>query len=303
MRKIKPKILKRPDAICTADIHLRDTQPECRTDDFLEAQMAKMVWLKQLQERYECPILCAGDVFQIWRSSPYLIGVALRYLPEMVSIPGQHDLPGHNITRIAESAYWTLVSGGILTDLSDGEIGELDGYDVYGYPFGAAFRQVADSATPKVALIHHHVYKGRKPFPGATGGVEAVMRKLPGYRMIVSGDNHIPFTHKNAAGQLLINCGSLTRQTASQVDFRPRVYLWYRDTNTAEPAYLPIVQRVITRAHIDDTKEREHRLDSFVERLKTNTLSTDGMFEENLRKYQDQNKITKRVRRKISEAM
>lgn len=298
------RAIRRPDLICVADWHLRDTVPRCRTDDFLWAQRVKLIWLEALRAKYGCRIVSAGDVFQVWKSSPFIINQVLRYFPkDVVSVAGQHDLPGHNFNRVDESAYWSLVCSDKMTDISDGEIYEDDFFDIWGFPWNAPLKKVDKTDRIKVALMHKMVYKGRKPFPEATGGVQAIMKKLEGFDLIVSGDNHLPFTFKNAEGQLLINCGSVTRQDADQAKFRPRVYLWYADTNTAEPVYFPIVDGVVSRAHIEEPKKREERINSFVEKLQSGTVDTMDAFEVNLDKYNAKNHIKKRVISKIKEAM
>jgi hypothetical protein len=46
----------KPTAILTADWHLRDTQPICRTDDFWESQWIKANYIMELQRKYGCPV-------------------------------------------------------------------------------------------------------------------------------------------------------------------------------------------------------------------------------------------------------
>jgi len=99
----------RPDRILTSDLHLREDAPICRTDDFWKAQWIKVNFIKKLQEKYQCPVLCAGDVFHHWKPSPYLISEAIKYLPnDFKAIYGQHDLPQHNIQLHHKSGLDTL---------------------------------------------------------------------------------------------------------------------------------------------------------------------------------------------------
>ena len=47
---------EKPSAIITADIHLTTRIPVSRTDDYLQAQLDKIEFLRKLQHTYKCPI-------------------------------------------------------------------------------------------------------------------------------------------------------------------------------------------------------------------------------------------------------
>ena len=59
---------KTPSAILTADIHLRDDIPICRTDDYWRSMWQKVKFISKLQKQYQVPVLDAGDLFQIGRA-------------------------------------------------------------------------------------------------------------------------------------------------------------------------------------------------------------------------------------------
>jgi hypothetical protein len=127
------------------------------------------------------------------------------------------------------------------------------------------------------------------------------MKKLSGYDLIVTGDNHLPFVVKEG-NQLLVNPGSMMRMTASQIDHKPRVYLWFADDNTVKPVYLPIKQGVISREHIDRQKDKDKKIEAFVEHLKDN-YEVGLSFEKNLEKYFRQNRTRKPVEQLVWRAM
>jgi predicted phosphodiesterase len=291
-------------AILFADLHLLENRPICRTDDIEITMINKLSFIQQLQIKHECPVFFSGDLTEKWKVSPWLISLALRYLPKhMIGVPGNHDLPAHNLNRLDESAYWALVSGGRIDDLSDGEEIEWDDMVVRGFPFGTKLMPTKPiKGMKQVAIVHHYVYKGRKPFPGQLTGVTSLMRKLKGYDLILTGDNHLPFTHKSR-GQLLVNPGSIFRWDADQIDDRPRVYLWY-DDNTIEPIFLPIEQGVISRDHIDIQNKRDERIVSFIARL-NNQTDIGLSFKKNMDRFirENQDSLNRRVISKIREAM
>jgi len=141
---------------------------------------------------------------------------------------------------------------------------------------------------------HIMTYQGKEPWPGCTApkGAE-LLRKYPQYDLILTGDNHKPFT-ETYQGRLLVNPGSIFRLTASQEEFRPRVYLWYADTNTVEPVYLPIKQGVISREHIEHKEERDNRINAFISTLDTD-WEAELSFEDNLKKFEETNNISEAI--------
>jgi predicted phosphodiesterase len=294
----------RPTAILTADLHIRTSSPLCRTDDFLEAQRAKFETLAKLQSWYNCPILCAGDLTNKWNSSPETLSLAFKYLMglEIVAVPGNHDLPAHNLNRLQESAYWTLVCGEVVTDLSDGEVWDDSTYEVHGYPYGEPLRHTMGGKT-KVALVHHYVYKGRKPFPGQLKRVTDLMDSLKGYKLIITGDNHIPFSLFHN-GQWLVNPGSFTRQKANE-QHRPRVYLWFAKNNKVEPYYFKTDPSAISNAHLKEKKMRDERINRFIDKLggSLQSIGKEKAFEDKIKRAIIKSKPPKLVEEKIWEAM
>jgi len=303
---------KCPDAILTSDWHLRENKPKCRLeDDWMELQRQKLSFIEGVRYEIEnkfgyiCPILFAGDLFNHWKPSPFLISFALRFMPELVAIPGNHDTPAHNLERINLSGIYTLaLTKFVYLVFNTGWNNRKDWkFELLSVPFGQKLVPNNRGKMPSVAMIHHFVYKGRKPFPGATGGCSGVMKKLKGFDLILSGDNHKPFTHRNEkTGQLLVNPGCLTRQSAAEADYKPRIYLWYARENEVEPVYLPINKDTITREHLDKETERVERISAYIEAL-SNEMELGLDFEANLREYLITNKVGKPIKTKIYEAM
>ena len=106
-------------AIACSDIHLTLTPPAARAKepDWFAAMLRPLNELRHLAKIHEVPIICGGDVFDTWRVPNELVNWAIQHLPEMYSIPGQHDLPFHQIDDIDKSAYRTLEWVGVLKQL------------------------------------------------------------------------------------------------------------------------------------------------------------------------------------------
>lgn len=273
---------KRPDLIITADWHLRDTIPICRTDDFIATQWAKVQEIRLLQKKHTCPIYHAGDLFDHWKPSPHLLSIVIANLSErFFTTTGNHDLPQHNVELLYKSGLWTVVAANRLS---------LIGVDWGRVPD----KQENLVAGKKVLVWHVMTYNGKTPWPGCTDlSAEQILEKYPEYDLIITGHNHKTFT-ATKKGRLLINPGSITRQSADQIDHCPCVFLWYGETNTAEPYYLNYPTDVISNQHIEVIKERNDRISAFIERL-TAEWESDVDFERNIELFLQKNQIRKSV--------
>lgn len=300
-----------PDAILCSDIHLRLDTPECRTDDFLSAQTAKLKFLSDLQKEHNCPILCSGDLFHHWKPSPELLSYALENLPDgIVAIPGQHDLEAHNLKNIKRSGIYALAAAGKIKLLSPDK--RLDnrfdyGREIQGFPWGVDLTHCKGTEYNKksaVALVHKLVYQGKPPFPGAenigrTG--KAILKQMEGFDLVLSGDNHQCFTEAYG-DQLLVNPGSFMRTTAAQADHEPCVFLWYAESNEVEQVFLLINKDAVSREHIEVKEERDERIEAFVSKLEGG-VEVGVSYEDNMKRFLAKNNISKPVEILIYEAM
>jgi DNA repair exonuclease SbcCD nuclease subunit len=301
-------------AILAADIHLRDSVPECRTDDFMKAQTRKHNFLKALQEKHNAPVLLAGDLFHHWKPRPFLIGYALRVLARsVIGIPGQHDLPAHSLERIEESGIYVLAQSGAIELLSpDRDLTTvIRGYhydsDVIGFPWGVELAGTKrEKDVCKIALVHHLVYQGKVPFPGAEkcgGTAKLIIKQMPGFNLIVTGDNHQTFVER-VGNTVLVNPGSFMRTTAAQADHKPCVFLWDEKTNEVEQVFLPIDKKAVSRDHIEKKEDKDERIDAFVSRLSEDCEMTLS-YETNMRTFlaNPKNKVSKPVQQLIWDSM
>ena len=287
----RTKTIAPPDAILSADWHLRVDQPVCRTDDFPETQFRKVEHIADLGRKYQVPVIVAGDLFHHWKPSPYLLSKTMKYLPDdFRTIYGNHDLPQHSLAEIEKCGIHVLETSGHLELLPGVHWGQQ--------PEGPSL--VIKGR--KILVWHVMTYKTREPWPGCTapkGG--KLLRQNPEYDLILTGDNHVPFTEEHE-GRILVNPGSLARQAADQIDYRPRVYYYYADTNTVKPHYLPIETGAVTRSHIERSSERDDRIKAFITRI-DGEWKTSMDFERNLERFFAENQIRQSVKEKTYKAI
>lgn len=213
--------------------------------------------LSYYQQQLECPVLCAGDLFHRWNSSPELINFAMEYLPEqLISIPGQHDLPSHRSDLVCKSAYWTLEWAKKIMDVSFGRVVLIPfNFAVAGLKYNEEIS--ADNIRllfssfgerRKILLVHRYVWYGASKYEKAEQEthIGRIIKEIAaaGVSVVVFGDNHIPWDmiYRPKAGRestSVYNCGSFIRRNSDEEDHRPSIGILFAD-GTIERVYLDI---------------------------------------------------------------
>jgi DNA repair exonuclease SbcCD nuclease subunit len=282
IKQMKPD----PTAILTADWHLRETIPLCRTDDFFKAQWEKVKQVRHLQETYKCPVLHSGDLFHHWKPSPHLLAQTMMALPQNFwTVYGNHDLPQHNLDLMEKCGLYVLELSGHVIVTQGNHWGQSLTKDVYFHP------------ERMIALWHVMTYKGTAPWPGCTDlDALTILENNPSYDLIITGHNHKSFIEK-IDHRILCNPGSLTRQTADQIDHRPCVWFYYADDNEVVPYYLYAPANVVSREHIIKVEERNARIDAFVASLESEAFNVEDAFDftGNLERFAKANNIRQSV--------
>jgi len=283
--------MRQVDAILTADIHLTENTPISRIDNYVEAQDRKLDFLKQLEAKYDCPIIDAGDIFDYWKASPWLISRAYKKLPNsMYTIPGNHDLPEHSMQQYEKSALHVLEVALSVRRLTK------QPYDTHSFTIaGFAYGEKLEDVDADIVVIHDLVYEGSPPWPNAVGyQPKDLFDIFTKPRLILVGHYHMALVAKSKDGRLLVNPGSMMRMTITQKDYKPRCYLYNFDDNEVEPVYFPIEEDVFDDKHIVEPKEKEERLLAFIEKL---DLEWDLKlsFRANLEAFFKKNKVSKKV--------
>jgi len=239
----KPHVI----AVAISDLHLTLNRPACRADkDWMAVQAGYLQQVKDLAAEHHAPVLCAGDIFDRWNPPPELIHFALKHLPdEMISVPGQHDLPNHMMDQKHRSAYGVLVQARKIIDLSHLLVIDHCRFNltVHGFgweqkiePLTKEEREKKDAVT--VALIHRYVWKDKHSYPGApeTARIDSYTKALKGYDVAVVGDNHMGFL-TNAGDCRVLNCGGFIRRKSDEIEYVPKAGLIFSDGTVKRVAY------------------------------------------------------------------
>lgn len=285
--------MKKAIAIITADLHLRDTVPVCRIDNYLEAQNKKLAFIKDLVLKNNCPLIVAGDVFHKAKSSPYVEKIALEFFKDIncIVIPGQHDLLYHKLSFLNQSSY------GVLFILNN-----KDKIKFYSVEFEDWLSITIENK--KFAIGHMFMSKpnDKQDFIIAGKDYNDYFKKLRSLHVdvIITGDNHKPFIVENDY-YIHINPGSMMRMTANQIDYNPMVLVLFSDLSY-ETIYLPIEEGVVDRLYLDEVKKKDDKIEAFVNRVSMD-YDLDIDFLNNLRMFLNNNKIRKGVVEEINNVL
>lgn len=274
----------------TADMHLRDTVPPCRTDDFMQAQWDKVREVAEIVKKENLYWVDAGDIFHVARPSYRLVNEFIERLRTWgvgidLAILGNHDMPAHNPDRknMDDTAWYTLLASGLIKSWRYGQ----DGF-ILNCAFGNVLidpvdygqvpcHQCEDEDTHKyVCVLHDMVFENdMAAIPGIDNyWTPEKLHKIFGgdFDYFVCGHNHKSWQKGN-----VFNVGSLTRQTADMEGHKPSVVIL--NANGMERRYLKYSQGVVSRAHLDKQEAQENQISSFVESLENNeeiSLSFEG---------------------------
>ena len=305
----------RPIAVVAADLHLRETCPGFREpEEFFPAQTKKLLHVRDLCNELGCPLLVAGDLFDHWKPSPFLLTFAFENLPEkVIVIPGQHDLLGHSLENIARTGLQTLASANRVLIRVRGSTTFLGAFtaqetSVYGYGYGEKAQNLKSRVKNalSVLLIHELCCDREQPWPGAGAATStSVQRRFSNYDFVVSGDNHQTFITPGRVGKIPthINPGSMMRTTIDQLDHVPSVFILFDDGTHCREA-LPHDKLTVSedRKRVSLKSMNEEDVLAYVR--KTRKHFERGLsFEENLRKYFHKEQVDKVVRKIILEAL
>lgn len=278
--------------LCTGDWHICASTPIRRTDAYHDVQFDKIKYLYNYALDHGIDTMTVpGDIFDTSKT-PYW--VVYKYInlfkldpmwtrPLIFVVLGQHDQVYHT-SGFANTPLGLLAAALPMMTILGPEPVNVDGVSFYGAPWGAEVPAVRDAKAVNVLVTHRMIVK-RKLWDGQQEcAFDAdFLEDHPEFNLIVSGDNHTHFIAQRQRNRL-INCGSLMRMTAAQMDHTPYFYVWDSETMGVERGEVPHKpsDEVFDAAAIAKEKENEQEMAAFVD-----TVSDDddfGMdFRENLR--------------------
>ena len=286
--------------IITADWHLRATAPRCRTDeDWIKTQKDTLRQIADYAIRYEAKVCVVGDVFHTNTDASFEVinmvqDMAKRLkefgLDGLYILAGNHDLPYHNSENINKSAIGLLLNSENIHKIEElGDNISAPNFD----------EEVKDKE-----IVFRHILvipdNERNPMIDCKSPQD-LLDETPSAKYIFTGDYHHNFVYQKDK-RYVINSGCTLRQVSDMKDYKCVVYLIDTDTGLVESEPLFDKNDIIDDSYILKDKEREERIESFVDKLAdTNVISLD--FVENVQKLMVKNKFSDKLKNTINELL
>jgi predicted phosphodiesterase len=286
--------------IAVSDIHLSHNVPAARGNelDWYAVMVRQLQWLSELQNQYHVPIVVAGDLVHTFNQPAELINMAIKYMPQVYAICGQHDQPHHDQGQIHKSAYWTLVEAGRVVHLSQPLEILVKGEKVRFYPFSFGENIVSCPSTDGlcVSVAHRYCWDEGSSYPYALESEHVKNQYAYGYDVMVFGDNHCGFVDRKG-NQSVINCGTFYRRSITEKQYKPFVGL-VSSTGTVYQEFVPVELDVFMDKVVVN-REPDGVLSEFVSYL--SEVSITGMnIPDIFAAYMQQHNVSDGVRDEVS---
>ena len=275
--------------IVTADWHLRSDRPRCRLDeDWEDTQQAAVEQVVRIANERRMPLLFLGDMFNTPQQPSRIVNMALEALESITAgvylMAGNHDLPFHNWDNVFGCSFGTLWVEAVGRNKVIRDLNDLGAAPVFG---------VEPVEKIDLLFLHQLVFPSKKSIPPKTDAVCAdnLLDKYKWARTIFTGDYHQRFVVKRGP-RILINPGTILRQSADLLDYVPTVYeIELTDGYLTKITEIEIEdnEELVTDEYLRDKEAREDRVEAFVDALAgTEEVSLD--FEANLKRAVDENR-------------
>lgn len=269
------------------DLHLRGTNPRNRKDDYAAAVKTKL-WevFKIASDNQVAAILEAGDT---WDRPEVSTGVLLDFADVLAESPvpiyttaGNHDIYGYNLSTYRRTSLALLErlvpNFHVINDPSEPVMfttepvqvsftpysGRID-HDGYGYsPEGLA---AETTGLFKIHVAHGMLLDHTPPFDRFT----LVQEVETTADLVLTGHDHIGYgLFKRKDGKTFLNCGSLTRLSASvsEIERTIQVALISVENGQCDIQLIPLATakpgiEVLDRSHIEAEQKRQYAMESF----------------------------------------
>ena len=302
----------------TGDLHLRNTAPHMRIDDYGETQRGKVQWILECAaDMGVAAVLQPGDCLDGPRPSNKLLSDYItlfkRYGIPILVVYGQHDL---RYRSRENSALAVFSSAGAVTVVPTTGIALADDVVVYGASWGDPLpsADMVEEVRVAILLVHTMVVKSEREllWPGQEdyNTADAMIQRYKGvFKAIVTGDNHRRFfVMDKDAGTVLVNCGSLMRAAIDQQQHKPAIVIYDCDSESVEQIIdVPVapIEEVMDVDRAVEEKRRNEELELFVQGLASydGALDQELSFERRLREALASNKVSQGVRDMVNELL
>jgi DNA repair exonuclease SbcCD nuclease subunit len=297
--------------IITSDWHLRSQRPRCRLDDdWLETQRTALNSIATYAKQYKADVIVIGDIFHSTNETTNEVIGLVQELALLLNetdmrlyiLAGNHDLPQHNLDNIHRSAFQILLNSKNVFHLDRLKLND----GKYSMKVSAANFGADDIPDAEIVFKHVLCFPENVKIPPSDKIVKPseLFLQFKNAKYIFTGDYHRQFVHIKGKKKILFNPGCLLRQAADMADYEPSVFLI--DFENVDLSYkicpIPDNEKLVTDEYLETEKERNGRIEAFIERIRENEQITFD-FIENVHNLMRNNKLDAELKNAILELM
>lgn len=253
------------------DVHLNDSNPISRTDNYYEAIMKKLDFI--LSQKFDVCIF-SGDIFNKITVSKFhlkrVLDLFYKYNNKQIySIVGNHDVLFGDIKYLDSSPIGILFASGLIKHL---DVLSLDNFVFLGNDYGVDL-----PISPNVVksfLVAHRYFEYGEPN-------EIMMSSdVKKYDYVYLGHDHEEYPQLPLGKSLLLRTGSVCRNSSKDILKQPKIT--HFDTTTEQITYLniPIIKNVFNESRISIKHEIKD-----IKKNEVQKFSIDDVFKEGFESY------------------
>jgi len=224
------------------DMHLSESKPKRRIDDYKQSQVEKVNSIIEIAEQYKVDItlqpgdLCDSHEFPDKFKTRWI--KILKKLPPIFSVPGQHDMRYHT-GNIKNTPYGVLSEGVPFTVLDERPYVFKDNIYIYGAAWNKPIPKIITPDCFNILVIHKMIVIEKLWDDQEDYQVAGSFLRRNDFDLIVSGDNHQEFYY-HVDNKVLINAGSLMRNRIDQINYKPCVFTFDTNMKTFKKIHVPV---------------------------------------------------------------
>jgi hypothetical protein len=238
-------------------------------------------------------VLLPGDLTDHSRLPYYIVDYYVRLFKSyeevtILAVQGQHDMLYH--VEAANTPYSLMDAAEAIIAIEGTDRQSITNIGISGVSFNREISDTACKSQINILLIHKmfvddKLWEGQEEYERAN-----IFLTKNKWDLIVSGDNHQHFMFQAGGGsgyktrRFHVNCGSLMRQNIDQLHHKPVVYIYDTVDKTLAPYYIPIdpPEDVFNIEAAELKKEKDEKLEAFVEKIREDTEITGLDYVKNL---------------------
>jgi DNA repair exonuclease SbcCD nuclease subunit len=310
--------------ITASDLHISDSGPRARIDDFKETLLGKLSQMRMACSKLNADaVLFAGDLYNLksparnsHKLNQDLIKEFKKFPCPIYMIEGNHDLTANRLESLDEQPLGVLFADQTLIQLRE-KVLEKDGIKVslIGIPYtddlNLSTLKIPDKADSVIQICLMHIYAGLKSsmlFREKIYGYDELEKLSPD--IFVLGHYHIDQGVYVQGGKTFINIGSMSRGTIAEEDLSHHPQIGFikisvdddkKVTRTVRAIKLKIkpAAEIFDLVKKDEEKKENTEIQQFIEKLASEEVRLSEENKDDVEKIIDAMNVAKAVKDKV----